>query len=62
MAKRKVKLTDEQKRKNAEILFRLQEERRRLVEETRALQEQTKRKPGRKRKKKMNTAVEEQLE
>ena len=62
MAKRKIKLTDEQKKKNAEILSRLQEERKRLVEETRALQEQTKRKPGRKRKKQVKTAVEEQPE
>jgi hypothetical protein len=50
MARRKVKLTDDQKRRNEEILERLDAERRRLVEETRALQEQTKRKPGRKKK------------
>ena len=53
MAKRKVKLTDDQKRRNAEILARLEYERKILVEETRALQQQTKRKPGRKRKKQM---------
>ena len=51
MAKRKVKLTEEQKQRNAEILSRLEMERQRLIEETRALQQQTKRKPGRKRKK-----------
>ena len=51
MAKRKVKLTEEQKQRNAEILARLEMERQRLIEETRALQQQTKRKPGRKRKK-----------
>ncbi|MCP4361893.1 MAG: hypothetical protein GY796_28100 [Chloroflexi bacterium] len=44
MAKRKVKLTEEQKRRNAEILARLDAERERLVEETRALQEQSRRK------------------
>lgn len=62
MAKRKVKLTEDQKRKNAEILSRLAEERDRLVAETRALQEQTKRKSSRKRKKQHKTAVEEQVE
>ena len=51
MAKRKVKLTEDQKRRNAEILARLEYERQLLIEETRALQQQTKRKPGRKRKK-----------
>lgn len=51
MAKRKVKLTEDQKQRNAEILSRLEMERQRLIEETRALQQQTKRKPGRKRKK-----------
>ncbi|MCP4422964.1 MAG: hypothetical protein GY803_00585 [Chloroflexi bacterium] len=50
MARRKVELTLEQKRRNAEILARLEAERQSLVEETRALQQQTKRKPGRKRK------------
>ena len=54
MAKRKVKLTEEQKQRNAEILARLEMERQRLIEETRALQQQTKRKPGRKRKKAPN--------
>lgn len=50
MAKGKVKLTEEQKRRNAEILARLERERQRLIEDTRALQEQTRRRPGRKRK------------
>ena len=50
MAKRKVELSEAQKKRNAEILARLEAERQRLVEETRALQQQTKRKPGRKRK------------
>lgn len=50
MAKKKVELTDEQKRHNAEILARLEMERIRLAEETRALQEQAKRRPGRKKK------------
>ena len=50
MARRKVQLSQDQKQRNAEILERLEAERRRLVEETRALQQQTKRKPGRKRK------------
>jgi hypothetical protein len=50
MARRKVQLSRDQKQKNAEILERLEAERRRLIEETRALQQQTKRKPGRKRK------------
>jgi hypothetical protein len=62
MAKRKIKLSDEQKDKNEEILSRLQEERSRLAEETRALQEQTKRKPGRNRKKQERKTVEEQSE
>ena len=44
MARRKVQLSQDQKQKNAEILERLEAERRRLVEETRALQQQTKRK------------------
>lgn len=51
MTKRKVTLTDEQKRKNDEILSRLEAEHARLVEETRALQQQERRRPGRRRKK-----------
>jgi hypothetical protein len=58
MAKRKVELTERQKKRNQEILARLEAERQRLVEETRALQEQTRRRPGRKRAKKQSTAGE----
>lgn len=58
MAKRKVELTERQKRRNQEILARLEAERQRLVEETRALQEQTRRRPGRKRAKKQAAAGE----
>lgn len=43
MAKRKVELTDEQKRKNEMILARIEAERNRLFEETRALQQQFRR-------------------
>ncbi|MCA9926376.1 MAG: hypothetical protein KC419_10265 [Anaerolineales bacterium] len=43
MAKRKVELTELQKKKNEEILSRLAEERRRLIEETRNLQKQSRR-------------------
>jgi hypothetical protein len=52
MSKKKVVLTEDQRRRNAEILARLEEERVRLIEETRALQLQERRRPGRKRKKK----------
>jgi hypothetical protein len=52
MTKRKTVLSESQRKKNDEILARLEEERRHLVEETRALQEQTRRRPGRKRAKK----------
>ncbi len=52
MSKKKVVLTEDQRKRNAEILARLEEERSRLVEETRALQLQERRRPGRKRKKK----------
>ncbi|MBK8984757.1 MAG: hypothetical protein IPM39_01535 [Chloroflexi bacterium] len=62
MVKGKIKLTDEQENKNAEILSRLREERSRLAEETRALQDEVKRKPGRKRRKQTQTAVEESSE
>lgn len=41
MARSEVHLTDEQKRKNAEILARLQAEREKLVADTRALQEES---------------------
>jgi hypothetical protein len=57
MAKKKVVLTEDQKRRNAEILERLEEERLRLIEETRALQQQERRRPGRKRKNKANVEV-----
>lgn len=40
MAKRKVELTEQQKRKNAAILARLEAERQRLHEDTRALQQE----------------------
>jgi hypothetical protein len=58
MARRKVELTEAQKRRNAEILARLEEERQRLVKETRELQQRTKRKPGRKRKNKATETAE----
>jgi len=41
MAKVEVHLTQEQARKNAEILAHLEAERRKLIEDTRALQEQS---------------------
>ena len=43
MAKHKVKLTEEQKKKNARILARIEAEKQQLVEETRALQRQFRR-------------------
>ena len=43
MSKKKVVLTEDQRKRNAEILARLEEERSRLVEETRALQLQERR-------------------
>ena len=52
VSKHKNMLTEEQETKNAEILARLESERRQLVEETRALQQQERRRPGRKRRKK----------
>lgn len=58
MAKRKVVLTDEQKRRNAEILARLEIERQRLIEETRALQQLERSRPGRKRRKKQKVGEE----
>jgi hypothetical protein len=42
MAREKITLTDEQKRRNAEILARIAEEERRVLEETRALQDEWK--------------------
>lgn len=53
MSKKKVILTEDQRKRNAEILARLEEERVKLIEETRALQLQERRRPGRKRKKKL---------
>ncbi len=41
MAKSEIHLTQEQARRNAEILAHLEAERRKLVEDTRALQEQS---------------------
>ncbi len=61
MAKRKVKLTEDQKRRNAEILARLEMERQRLTEETRALQLRERSRPGRKRRKK-HKATEEAVQ
>ncbi len=58
MAKRKVELTEDQKRRNAEILARLELERQRLVEETRALQLRERSRPGRKRRKKKKISEE----
>jgi hypothetical protein len=42
MAREIITLTDEQKRRNAEILARIAEEERRVLEETRALQDEWK--------------------
>jgi hypothetical protein len=49
MTKRKIKLTEEQKRKNDMILARIEAERDRLFEETRALQRQFRRSMKRER-------------
>jgi hypothetical protein len=49
MAKRKIKLTEEQNRKNDLILARIEAERNRLYEETRALQRQFRRNMKRQR-------------
>jgi hypothetical protein len=46
---KKIELTEEQARKNSQILADLEAERQRLVEETRALQQQFRRKVRRKR-------------
>jgi len=56
MAKRKIKLTDEQKRKNDMILARIEAEKDRLFEETRALQRQFRRNMKRDRSGKQVTA------
>lgn len=49
MAKTKINLTDDQKRRNAEILARLAEEEARMFEDTRALQRDWKTKSNRRR-------------
>ncbi len=49
MPKNKVNLTEEQKRRNAEILSRLAEEERRVFEDTRALQREWKSRSSRRR-------------
>lgn len=49
MAKSKVRLTEEQKRRNAEILRRIAEEEARMFEDTRALQREWKSKSSRRR-------------
>lgn len=49
MAKSKVQLTDEQKRRNAEILRQIEEEEQRMFEDTRALQREWKSKSSRRR-------------
>ncbi|MCA9991847.1 MAG: hypothetical protein H6666_09770 [Ardenticatenaceae bacterium] len=49
MAKNRVSLTEEQRRRNAEILARLRDEERRLFEETRALQQEWKTDSNRRR-------------
>ena len=51
MAKRKVELNDDQKKKNALILAQIEAERARLFEDTRALQQQFRRNIKRKRSK-----------
>ena len=51
MAKRKVELTDDQKKKNSLILAQIEAERARLFEDTRALQQQFRRNIKRKRSK-----------
>jgi hypothetical protein len=49
MAKSEVELTEEQKRRNAEILRRIEEEERRMFEDTRALQREWKSRSSRRR-------------
>lgn len=62
MAKRKVQLTEDQKRKNQMILARIEAEKSRLFEETRALQQQFRRNVRRKRSSQSQMRVEERLE
>lgn len=49
MAKRKIELSDDQKRRNENILAKIEAEKARLFEETRALQQQFRRNIKRKR-------------
>lgn len=58
MAKKKVKLTEEQKRRNKEILARIAEEERRMFEDTRALQREWKSKSNRRRRSRSRRAGE----
>ena len=60
MAKTKINLTDDQKRRNAEILARLAEEEARMFEDTRALQRDWKSKSNRRRRARAQTS--QQLE
>ncbi len=62
MAKRKVELSEEQKRKNEMILARIEAEKNRLFEETRALQQQFRRNIKRKRSKAQSCAFMEEME
>jgi len=61
MAKRKVTLNTDQKKKNAMILARIEAERSRLFEDTRALQQQFRRNIKRKRSKN-HLSLEDQVE
>ena len=61
MAKRKVTLNIDQKKKNAMILANIEAERSRLFEDTRALQQQFRRNIKRKRSK-IHLAIKEQVE
>ena len=58
MAKSKVELTEEQKRRNEEILARIAEEERRMFEDTRALQREWKSKSNRRRRSRSRRASE----
>jgi hypothetical protein len=62
MAKRKVQLTEDQKRKNQMILARIEAEKNRLFEETRALQQQFRRNVRRKRSAQGQMRAEERIE
>lgn len=58
MAKSKAELTEEQKRRNEEILARIAEEERRMFEDTRALQREWKSKSNRRRRSRSRRASE----